>query len=44
MIQSYRKNKNVKIKLIKEILSDTYNGLIEPTEGSEKIMNIIKKV
>ncbi|HIP17447.1 MAG TPA: hypothetical protein EYG76_04000 [Methanothermococcus okinawensis] len=43
MIQSYRKNKNVKIKLIKEIVSETYNGLMEPTEGSEKIMDIAKK-
>ncbi|MBW9222001.1 hypothetical protein KKP97_03025 [Methanothermococcus sp. SCGC AD-155-C09] len=44
MIQSYKRNKNVKIKLIKEIVSETYNGLMEPTEGSEKIMDIVKKI
>ncbi|MBW9221340.1 hypothetical protein KKP91_03995 [Methanothermococcus sp. SCGC AD-155-M21] len=43
MIQSYRRNKNVKIKLINEIVSETYEGLMEPTEGSEKIMDIVKK-
>jgi len=42
MIQSYKKNKNTKIKLIEDIVSDVYNGLIEPTEGSEEIMKIVK--
>ncbi|AEH06094.1 hypothetical protein [Methanothermococcus okinawensis] len=48
MIQTCKKNKNnnknnvkIKIKLIKEIVSNVYDGLIEPTEGSEKIMKII---
>ncbi|WP_421077889.1 hypothetical protein Mjas_00720 [Methanothermococcus sp. Ax23] len=41
MIQSCKKNNNIKIKLINKIVSNTYDGLIEPTEGSEKIMKII---
>ncbi|WP_292461211.1 hypothetical protein, partial [Methanothermococcus sp.] len=41
MIQSCKKNSNIKIKLINRIVSNVYDGLIEPTEGSEKIMKII---
>ena len=41
MIQSCKKNKNTKMKLINKIVSDTYDGLMEPTGSSEKIMKIL---
>ncbi|ABR55936.1 conserved hypothetical protein [Methanococcus aeolicus Nankai-3] len=41
MIQSCKKNKNTKIKLINKVVSDTYDGLMEPTGSSEKIMKIL---
>ena len=31
-----------KIKIIDEIVSDVYTGVKEPTEASEEIMKIIK--
>jgi len=41
LIQSCRKNKNMKIDKIKDVVSKVYDGYIEPTEGSVEIMKFI---
>ncbi len=40
MIQACKKNRNVKIKLMEEIVSEVYEGLLEPTKASEKIIKL----
>ena len=40
MIQACKKNNNIKLKLMDEIVSNVYEGLLEPTEGSEMIVKI----
>lgn len=40
MIQACKRNRKVKIKLIEEIVSEVYEGLLEPTKASEKIIKL----
>uniref|UniRef100_A9A667 Uncharacterized protein n=1 Tax=Methanococcus maripaludis (strain C6 / ATCC BAA-1332) TaxID=444158 RepID=A9A667_METM6 len=41
-IQSCKRNKITKTFKVKQIVSDVYSGLVEPTEGAEEIMKYLK--
>ena len=41
LIQHYKKNKESKKNHIKNIVKNTYNGLVEPTKATEEIMKIL---
>lgn len=41
-IQSCKRNKITKTFKVKQIVSEVYSGLVEPTEGAEEIMKYLK--